>query len=102
MLRPQETRRLWPLLIPALIVIKVVLPGTLGAIKQSFLPPGGLVAEQQSKPGEAAAGGSQISARRLEQWSEKPLFGAGFRTRVIKPGAVDPWPTSSTTSGSER
>ena len=39
-LRPKETRRMWPLLIPALIVIKLVLPGTLGAIKNSFLPAG--------------------------------------------------------------
>ncbi len=50
-LRPKEVRRLWPALIPALIVIKLVLPGTLGAIKQSFLPTGGLIAEQKSHPG---------------------------------------------------
>ena len=37
-LRPRETRRFWPALFPAPLAIHFVLPGTLGAIKQSFLP----------------------------------------------------------------
>jgi hypothetical protein len=32
-LRPRETRRLWPAILPALVVIHFALPGTLGSIK---------------------------------------------------------------------
>ena len=86
-LRPKETRRLWPILIPALIVIKLVLPGTLGAIKQSFLPAGGLVAEQQSMPGESGSGRLADIGPALQEWKKQPLLGAGFATRVTDPGA---------------
>jgi len=85
-LRPKETRRLWPALIPALIVIKLVLPGTLGAIKQSFLPAGGLVAEQQSMPGASGSGRLADLGPGLREWKQKPLVGAGFGTRVTDPG----------------
>jgi hypothetical protein len=89
-LRPKQVRRLWPAVIPALIVIKLILPGTLGAIKQSFLPPGGLVAEQSAKPGELGSGRIADLGPGLKQWGEKPLFGEGFGTRVVEPDTVKP------------
>ena len=55
-LRPKETRRLWPALLPALIVIHFALPGTIGSLKQSFFPAGGLIAEQQKDPGWSGSG----------------------------------------------
>jgi O-antigen ligase/polysaccharide polymerase Wzy-like membrane protein len=82
-LRPKETRRMWPVLIPALIVIKLVLPGTLGAIKQSFLPAGGLVAEQKSMPGASGSGRLADIGPALQEWKQKPLFGEGYGTRVV-------------------
>jgi polysaccharide biosynthesis protein PslJ len=84
-LRPRETRRLWPVLIPALIVIKLVLPGTLGAIKQSFLPAGGLLAEQSSMPGESGSGRIADLGPALDEWKRQPLFGQGFGTRIVDP-----------------
>ena len=100
-LRPKEVRKLWPALIPALIVIKLVLPGTLGAIKQSFLPAGGLVAEQASKPGEAAVAGSPTSGPRCRSGSR-----SRSSARASAPGSRTPAcgsaRTSSTTSGWER
>jgi len=86
-LRPKDTRRLWPALIPALIVIKLVLPGTLGAIKNSFMPPGGLVAEQQSMPGASGSGRLADLGPALQKWKQKPLVGEGFGTRVVDPSA---------------
>ena len=48
-LRPRRTIRLWPAAdLPGCSPCIFVLPGTLGAIKQSFLPSGGLIAEQQA------------------------------------------------------
>ena len=82
-LRPKETRRLWPVLIPALIVIKLLLPGTLGAIKQSFLPPGGLVAEQQSGVGGTGSGRLADLGPALDVWTHEPLIGQGYATAPI-------------------
>jgi polysaccharide biosynthesis protein PslJ len=81
-LRPRETRRLWPAIIPALIVIKLILPGTLGAIKQSFLPAGGLIAEQQALPGESGSGRLADLGPGLQEWQRQPMLGQGFGTRV--------------------
>jgi polysaccharide biosynthesis protein PslJ len=89
-LRPKEVRRLWPALIPALIVIKLVLPGTLGAIKQSFLPAGGLVAEQKAQPGESGSGRLADIGPALQEWRAKPLLGQGFGTRVVDPNVRGP------------
>jgi polysaccharide biosynthesis protein PslJ len=82
-LRPKEVRRLWPVLIPALIVIKLVLPGTLGAIKQSFLPAGGLIAEQSSQPGQSGSGRIADIGPALQEWRRQPVLGQGFGTRVV-------------------
>lgn len=89
-LRPRETRRLWPALIPALIVIKLLLPGTLGAIKNSFLPAGGLVAEQQSMPGASGSGRLADLGPALEEWRERPLVGMGYGTRVVDASGLLP------------
>lgn len=89
-LRPRETLRLWPLVIPAFIVIKLLIPGTLGAIKQSFIPPGGLVAEQSSKPGESGSGRIADLGPGLQEWKRQPLLGQGFGTRVVDPTTRGP------------
>ena len=76
-------------MIPALIVVKVLLPGTLGAIKQSFLPAGGLVAEQESSAGASGSGRLADLGPALDAWVLKPLTGQGFATMpVIHPGAA--------------
>ena len=106
-LRPTETRRLWPLVIPALIVVKLLLPGTLGAIKQSFLPAGGLVAEQQSSAGASGSGRLADLGPALDAWVLKPLTGQGYATMpIIHPGAAletnildDQWLTTLLTVG---
>ena len=49
-------------------MIKLVLPGTLGAIKNSFLPAGGLVAEQQSMPGASGSGRLADLGPALQEW----------------------------------
>jgi O-antigen ligase len=93
-LRPREMRRMWPAIIPALIVIKLVLPGTLGAIKQSFLPAGGLIAEQKSMPGASGSGRLADLGPALSEWKQKPLVGEGFGTRVVD-GSGPPGPRAN-------
>jgi O-antigen ligase len=89
-LRPREVRRLWPALIPALIVIKLVLPGTLGAIKQSFLPAGGLIAEQRAEPGKSGSGRIADIGPALNEWRRQPVLGQGFGTRVVDANVQGP------------
>jgi len=82
-LRPKEVRRLWPLLIPALIAIHFVLPGTLGAIKQSFMPAGGLLAEQRASANSSGSGRLADLGPALTLWEEQPVLGQGFGTQVV-------------------
>jgi len=89
-LRPRETRRLWPAIFPALIVIHFALPGTIGALKNSFLPTGGLVAEQQSDAGQVGSGRLADLGPALTEYKATPLVGQGFGTRVVDPSAPTP------------
>ena len=89
-LRPRETRRLWPAILPALVVIHFVLPGTLGALKHSLLPAGGLVAEQKKQPGTSGSGRLADLGPGLREWKKQPLVGQGFGTRVVDPSVSGP------------
>jgi O-antigen ligase len=83
LLRTEETKRLWPLLLPALAAIHVILPGTLGTLKSSLFPKGGLIAQQQNAAvgsGRIATLGPALDA----EWKPNPILGEGFGTRVPK------------------
>ncbi len=87
-LRPRQTLKCWPALIPLLIVVHFLDPGALGGIYQGFFPKGGLVAEQSQTFN--GAGGVQENASRLSRVGPElqefenynPLFGEGFGTRI--------------------
>jgi hypothetical protein len=82
--RPREMKPLWPALIPALVLVHFAIPGTLGTLKESFAPPGGLIAEQDVETGGAQPGGGRLAdiGPSLSRWWEHPLVGHGFGTRV--------------------
>jgi O-antigen ligase len=82
-LRPRETRRLWPVLLLAPIAIHFALPGTLGAIKNSFFPAGGLIAEHKAQAGTGGSGRLADLGPGIDQWKQRPLLGDGFGTRVV-------------------
>ena len=84
-LRPKETRRLWPALLPALIVLHFALPGTIGSLKQSFLPAGGLIAEQQKDPGWTGSGRIADLGPALDELRSNPMLGQGFGSRIVDP-----------------
>lgn len=86
LLKPNETKKLWPALIPAILVVHVALPGTIGGLKAAFFPQGGLIAQQsqfQADYDPLLAGGRirQIKPM-LSEASGKPLFGEGYGTRI--------------------
>jgi polysaccharide biosynthesis protein PslJ len=85
-LRPRQTVRLWPLIVPALVVTHLALPGALGTLRSTFLPEGGLVAEQSRviQGNELLADGRVADIRpTLKELSANPLFGIGFGTRIV-------------------
>ena len=84
-LRPHDIRPLLPLVIPIVIVIKIVAPGSIGMVKSLFLPEGGtksLVAEQST----LAADPTLLSGRanfwpKLVDGLKRPILGQGLGTR---------------------
>ena len=81
-LRRREVRVLWPLILPALVVVHLALPGTLGSLSKSFFPAGGLI--QQQSQGANTRGSGRIAdiGPALDEWSKNSLFGEGFGSRV--------------------
>jgi len=91
LLRTEQTKKLWPLLIPALAAVHVALPGTLGTLRSSLFPQGGLIAQQQ----DAAVGSGRIATlgpALNSEWKANPVLGEGFATRVTRPDEDVPVP----------
>jgi O-antigen ligase len=82
-LRPREVRRLWPALLLTPVAIHFALPGTLGALKQTFLPAGGLVAEQHASANSSGSGRLADLGPALRRWSAQPVLGQGYGTQVV-------------------
>jgi hypothetical protein len=84
-LRPRDVRRLLPLLVPLIVVVKLAVPGSLATLKTAFFPAGGLVKEQSAYYREAdplLAGGRIRQLRpMLDEASRTPVLGQGFATR---------------------
>jgi O-antigen ligase len=82
-LRPREVRRMWPALLLTPVAIHFALPGTLGALKQTFLPAGGLVAEQHASANSSGSGRLADLGPALRRWSAQPVLGQGYGTQVV-------------------
>ena len=85
-LKPRQTRRMLPRLLPLLLVVHLALPGTIGSIKNAFLPSGGIVAQETSTETmwRVNYGRGRIGEwdPALKEWSRTPMFGQGAGTRV--------------------
>jgi hypothetical protein len=83
-LRPKQTVRLWPLLLPALVAIHVLMPGMLGGIYKNFFPKEGLIAQQ-----DGTVGSSRVASfgPAMEEVELRPLLGGGYGSRIpLGPG----------------
>jgi hypothetical protein len=79
--RRKEVVRLWPALIPLLVLIHFAVPGTIGGLVDAFFPKGGIVAQQSN----ASVGSGRIATLGPvlhDELSPDPVFGEGFGTRV--------------------
>jgi hypothetical protein len=92
-LRGRDARRVVPALVFALLAASVADPGSIGTIKNAFLPKGGLVAEQKFTPvgsGRLATLGPALD----HEFKPRPLAGEGFGTRVTTADAIVPVPNA--------
>ena len=84
-LQPRDVKRLLPLVIPLVIVIKLAVPGSIATLKNAFFPVGGLVEEQSAYYREAdpllAGGRLRQLGPMLNEASRTPVLGQGFATR---------------------
>ena len=91
-LKPRETRRVWPLLVPAVVIVHAVVPGAIGTLRNAFFPPGGIVAEQTELAPNAdpylAGGRIRQLGPMLREAAETPLFGQGLGTRITGFGST--------------
>jgi hypothetical protein len=81
-LRPRQTLRAWPALIPMVILVHFAVPGAMGGFYKSFFPKGGLIAEQ----GGAPVGSSRIASLGpgLHVVGLHPLYGVGYGSRILQ------------------
>jgi len=79
-LRPHETIRVWPLVLPLLAAVHFAMPGLIGTFYYAFFPKGGLVAEQ----GEGPIGSSRVATLGpgIDQVEYRPLLGLGYGSRT--------------------
>jgi polysaccharide biosynthesis protein PslJ len=83
-LRSKEMKRIWPLLLPVIVLTQFAVPGTLGSLKQSFFPEGGLVSEQKSSAGDCSSSGRVADlGPTLAEVAKQPFLGYGYGTRVV-------------------
>lgn len=81
-LRPKQTKRFWPVVLPAVVVLHLMLPGTIGTIRGSFFPEGGLLAQQSENAGQRGSGRVADLGPALDEFSQTPVFGQGYGTRL--------------------
>lgn len=81
-LRPRQTKRFWPVLLPAVVVIHFMLPGTIGTLRASFFPSEGLIAQQSNNAGGRGSGRIADLGPSLDEVSQTPIFGQGYGTRL--------------------
>ncbi len=83
-LRTAEMKRIWPLLLPVIVFTQFAVPGTLGSLYASFFPEGGLIAQQESSPGDCSSSGRVADlGPTLGEVAKKPFLGYGYGTRVV-------------------
>jgi hypothetical protein len=92
-LKPRQMKRMWPAIIPGLLLVHVAMPGTLGTIRSAFFPASGLIAQQSAAPVGSGRLATLKPALRKE-FLPDPLVGEGFGTRVTTADSAVPVPNA--------
>jgi hypothetical protein len=103
--RPKEVKRLWLALLPLVVALHFAAPGTIGTIKGSLFPEGGIVASESQDAGTAGSGRVADLGPGIKEWKQSPFVGQGYGTRVVHgskanaPILDDQWLTTLLESG---
>jgi hypothetical protein len=103
--RPRDVKRLWPALLPMFVALHFAAPGTIGTIKGSLFPEGGIVASESQDAGTAGSGRVADLGPGIKEWKQSPFVGEGYGTRVVDgpkanaPILDDQWLTTLLESG---
>ena len=101
--RRKAAMRALPALLPAILVIGVAAPHTLGSLYSQFFPQSGLIAQQSAKSdsagGQVGQGDNRLArvGPDLATWAKAPFFGQGFGSR--DPNPLDAVQLHATLSG---
>jgi polysaccharide biosynthesis protein PslJ len=87
-LKPRAVKRIWWMIPPFLVVVNIAVPATLGTLKASFFPEGGLIAQQNTNAGGDASNRISDLGPGLQEAKQTFFFGQGWGTRV--PANLDP------------
>jgi O-Antigen ligase len=81
-LRPRQTLKAWPLIVPAVVVIQFAVPGALRSLESSFFPKGGLIAQQSAHATWSSKNRLSRISPTIKEWrSTNILVGEGYSTR---------------------
>jgi len=80
-MRPRQTLKAWPLILPAMLAIQFTIPGALRSLDNAFFPSGGLIAQQNSHADYASKNRLSRWGPTLKEWERDPLVGEGYATR---------------------
>ena len=80
LIRGRKLLRYWPVLLVLIAVTHVAAPGVVSHMYKRFNPKGGLIAQQQQRPGLRGSGRIADIGPGLHRWSGAPLFGRGLGT----------------------
>ena len=80
-LKPALLRKVWWMIPPFLVAVNVAVPSTIGTIRHSFFPQGGLVAQQKVDSGGDAGNRLSDVGPALREASKTPLVGQGWGSR---------------------
>jgi hypothetical protein len=85
-LRPVETRRVWPMLVPAFVVVAIALPHQVGSFYSAFFPKGGIVAEQAANDPRNVNDSGRLAriGPSLHEFAHQPLLGEGYGSRITQ------------------
>jgi O-antigen ligase len=80
-MRPRQTLKAWPLIVPAVLAVQFAVPGALRSVQNSFFPSGGLIAQQSSHADYASKNRLSRWGPALKEWERDPFVGEGYATR---------------------
>jgi hypothetical protein len=84
-LQPRTVLRAWPAVIPLLAVVHIAAPGAIGTIRELFNPSTLVSSQATVTVGNDAYGSGRLTDLKptLGEWSNHPLLGIGFATRIV-------------------